>query len=401
MQRVFIGRQAIFDRDLEVYAYELLYREGRTSAAPVIGGDQASSRVILNTFTELGLERLVGRHLAFINLTRSFFVDLPPVAFSKDRVVLELLEDTAIDDRLLAGLSKLSNQGYTLALDDFEFESKWAPVLPFISIVKVEVPNIHWPSLQPKIEALRGAGLRLLAEKVETEAEYRRLLELKFDYFQGYYFSRPQVLSGKRLGENQLVNLQLLARLSDPAVTPGELESLIAQDPGLTYKILRYLNSAALNLPRKINTIGQAVVYLGLQRLRSWASLIALSGIANKPQDLFTTALVRAHMCGLLAAAGHPDEQGSAFTAGLLSVLDRLLDQPLQQIVQDLPLTAEVNAALLKYRGISGQALSCAISYENQLWEQVAFPGLNDDSIQDIYLQSSQLAFQQQEALLG
>jgi len=400
MQEIFIGRQAIFDRSMRVYAYELLYREGNTRNAPQFDGDQASSQVILNAFMEIGLERIAGRQRVFINLTRSFLVDLPPILFEKDRVVLEVLEDVEIDERLIEGIAELASRGFTLALDDFEFQPKWDAFLPYIDIIKVEVPALDWDNIETLLQRLHRYDIQLLAEKVETESEYRRLLDLGFDYFQGYFFSRPHVIEGRRLSENQLVTLKLLARLNDPQVSVEELETLIGQDPGLLFKILRYLNSASLALPRKVKSIKQAVVYLGLQRLRAWASLIALSRVKHKPLELFNTALVRAHTCVGLTTQTRPVEPETAFTVGLLLILDLLLDQPISEITEQLPLSNPVREALHGHAGVMGQALRCALAFENSDEKLPGFPGLNPQQIQEIYLESSERAFQEQQTLL-
>ena len=401
MQDYFIGRQAIFDRRLRVYAYELLYREGDTSHAPSVDGDRATSRLMLNAFTEMGLNRIAGDQRVFLNMTRSLLMDMPEFPFGKERLVLEILEDIEIDDEFVQSISLLAAKGYTLALDDFEFEEKWLPLIPHIAILKVEVPTLNWASLAQQIEKVHRNGLLLLAEKVETEQEYRQLHELGFDLFQGYYFSRPHVVSGKRLSENQLITLKLLAKLNDPKTTPKELENLIVQDPGLVYKILRYLNSAALAIPRKVDSIQQAIIYLGLQRLRGWASLIAISRVEDQPEELFTIALVRAHMCAKLAATVKQGESEGAFTVGLLSVLDLLMGRPIAKVLERVPISSSVKLALLDHQGVSGQALHCARSFEQEDELPTGFPGLTAAEVQEIYLQSTELAFQDQRNLLA
>lgn len=401
MQNIFIGRQAIYDRNMGVYAYELLYREGRTPSAPQLDGDQASARVILNALTEIGLDRIVGPHKAFINLTRNFFVEFPEIPFDPKRVVLEVLEDVVVDDHLIESVAALAKQGYKIALDDFEFEEKWNALIPHIDLIKVEIPTLNWEGLEQRLDLLRRHNVELLAEKVETEEEYRRLHDLGFDYFQGYFFSRPNVISGRRMGENHRIILKLLARINDPWATTGELEELISQDPGISYKILRYLNSAAMSLPRKIDSIAQAVVYLGLRKIRTWASLIALSGMENKPQELFNTALVRGHMCQALVQSEQSDEHDMAFTAGLLSILDSLLDQPLAEILTDLPLSKQIQEVLLNHQGPVGRALKCTLACENSEWNEINAPGYNWEQILNIYLDSTQLAFQEQSSLLA
>ncbi len=401
MHQIFVGRQAIFDRNIQVFAYELLYREQVEGNAPKVDGDQASSRVLLNSFMEIGLDRIAGKHPVFVNMTRGFFLDLPPMPFEKERVVLEILEDIEVDEQLVASVASLAAQGYRLALDDYEFEPKWDPLLPYMEIIKVEVPTLNWDRLADQLQRIRRPGLLLLAEKVETEEEYRQLHDLGFDLFQGYHFSRPNVVSGKRLGENHMVILKLLSRINDPDVTTEELERLIAQDPSLSYKILRYLNSAAIALPRTIESIGQAVVYLGLARLRAWASLLALSRVSNKPQELFLVALVRGHMCRSLVKQLQPAEAETAFTAGLLSILDLLLDRPLSEILEQISLSDTLHIALIQHQGLIGQALRCVLAYETQEWDRIRFPGMEQEEIQEAYLASSIQAFQEQDSLLN
>ncbi len=393
MQNIFIGRQAIFDREMATYAYELLYRESDSGGVSVTDGEMATSRVMLNAFVEIGLENVVGPHPAFINLTRSFFTDAPHIPFEKSQVVLEVLEDIEVDQRLVATVAKLSAEGYRIALDDYEFGSHWEPLLPYASIIKVEVPAVDPQRIEEQVRQLQKYDLKLLAEKIETEEEHQRYLELGFDYFQGYYFSRPQIIKGKRLPENKLVILQLLTSLNDPEVTIDALDRLISQDAALSYKILRHINSAAAALPRKLDRIGEAVVYLGLRQIRTWAHLIILSQTSDKPQELLYNALVRACMCEQLIQRSRRANAQAAYAAGLLSTLDLLLGCPLEEIMQELPVSDEIKGAILKYEGPIGEAVSCALAYESQQWERVAFCGLESAVISEIFVSSSHQAF--------
>ncbi|MCB1856667.1 MAG: HDOD domain-containing protein [Gammaproteobacteria bacterium] len=400
MQNIFVGRQAIYDRDLRLYAYELLYRKSLDNRAHLSDGDLASSRLILNAFMEIGLEKIAGDHRVFLNLTRRLLLEQPPIPFDKERVVLEILEDIELDTELIHSLKSLAGEGYVLALDDFEFEPKWEPVLPHARIVKVEVPTLDWDNLEARVHKLKQHQVLLLAEKVETKSEFTKLRELEFDLFQGYYFSRPQIISGKRLNGNQLFILKLLANLNDTAITPVQLEALIRQDPGLVLNILRYLNSAAIALPRKVESIKQAIVYMGLNRLKAWASLLILSRIDDKPEEMFTTALVRAHMCAGLIGKIDNSLVDQALTTGLLSIMDSLMDCTLAEIIAQIPLADTIREALLERRGILGKALSCALAFENCDWDQAAFQDLTANTIQELYNHATSLAFQERDNLL-
>ena len=402
MRDIYLGRQAIFDRKMELYAYELLFRSGNQNAANLIAGidgDSATSEVLLNTFIEIGLDRIAGPHPVFINLTRNFFLKMPEIPFEKDRVVLELLEDIPVDERLLQVVEDLSRSGHRLALDDYTFESKWDPLLPMVEIIKVDVLSLSLERIRQQIPRLKKHDVKLLAEKIETREDYEQLLELGFDYFQGYYFCHPTVLRGKRLDENQLVVLRLVSELNNPNVTINELERLITQDPSLSYKILRYINSAAIGMPQQVTSIRKAVIFMGLSRIRAWASLLALCQLDDKPRSHFTTALVRAHMCERLVAkqGGCPPE--TAFTVGLLSILDLLLDRSLSEIVAELALSDEIRDALLEQRGIAGRALRCTLAYEFQQRDEGGCEGFSDEDLVNVYLDASAQAFIEQQAL--
>ncbi|MCG8427660.1 MAG: HDOD domain-containing protein, partial [Chromatiales bacterium] len=349
--------------------------------------------VILNALTEIGFERLVDKKKAFINLTRHFFTDLPPIPFKHSRVVLEILEDIEVDNRLVKNIKALYEDGYSLALDDFNFEERWTPLIPYVDIIKVEIPAVDWANLPNKILKLRQKNIKVLAEKVETEEEFKRLHDMGFDYFQGYFFSRPNVVSAKRLSESQIVVMQLLAKLSQPDVEVDELEQLISLDPGLSLKILRYLNSAAVGLPRKIESIRQAVIYLGLQRIKAWSMLVSMAGLEGKPHEVFNSALVRAHMCAHILEQSGQASPDTGFTAGLLSILDVLMDQELSSLLAELPLSEEIRNGLINRKGPIGQAIVCTLAYEKHQWKSTSFPGLSRDDLLKIYLTSSQLAF--------
>ncbi len=391
---IIVGRQAIYDRHKRVNAYELLYRPCQGEAGEKTTGEQATARVMLNSFLDLGVERMVGPHQAFINFTHDLLVNLPAIPFEPGRLVLEILENTEVDDRLLRTVSELSAKGYIIALDDYALEPKWDPLLPHVDIIKFDVPSVAADDLRRRILPLRKTGVRLLAEKIETAAQYQFYFDLGFDLFQGYYFARPQAVKGQRLSENQLVVMQLLARINDPEVDIDELSQLIVQDASLSYKLLRYINSAALSLPRKVDSINQAVVYLGLARIRGLATLMSLTGFKDKPVELLTSALVRGHLCEYLSKSDADSDASSGFTVGLLSILDALLDMPMQDILKELPLSQRLVDALLLHKGSEGEALSCALAYEQHRWDQVSYRGLKTEEICKYYLHSTELAFQ-------
>ncbi len=387
-----IGRQAIFDRDLGVYAYELLYRDAQGHNT-MSDGDRASSLTLLNAFMEIGLDRIVGPHKAFINLTRHFFVDLPPIPFAPERVVFEVLEDIYVDDRLLTRLATMASQGFALAMDDYAFQPELAAVLPLVRYIKVEVQPDRLDELAQRMPALRATGAKLLAEKVETAEQFEQLKAMGFDYFQGYFFARPNLVRSARLYESSGMVTQLLARLNDPAVNMDDVVRLVSQDPGLSFKVLRYINSAAVGLPNKIESIQRAVVLMGLQRIRAWASLFAMSGLEGRPIELLNMGLLRANLCERLVRLGRQGKPDTAYTVGLLSILDAMMGRPIDALMHELPLPDDIRRAIAAHEGPYGEVLDQVIRIEQNDWPDGAGHGLAPGQAIEAYASSSAAAF--------
>ncbi len=364
MQDIYIARQPIFDRALSVYGYELLCRPAGRAPAASHNGDAATSEVILNTFTVFGLDELVGGRLAFINLTRAFLVDRHPVPFPPERVVLEVLEDTEPDAELLDALDRLRRAGYRIALDDFVYQPRLEPLVRAAHLVKVEVPRIPPAELAAQARLLRRLGVDLLAEKVETQGVFEQCRDAGFQYFQGFFFERPSLVRGSTLATPRLQALNVLARLQAPEQDTDALVELISNDLGLSYKLLRYLNSPLFRAPRPVDSIRRAVVYLGERELRTWASLMALASVPGKPQELATSFMVRARLCQSLGREAGLTDPDRCFTAGLFSGLDALLDAPMDELLAKLPLAEGVREALLHRQGEVGRLLEAVIELQ-------------------------------------
>ena len=390
MHDAFVGRQPIFDKSLNVYAYELLFRDGLLCDAHVVDGNQASTQVMLNTFTEFGLDSIVGGHFAFINLTQDLLTNELIQLLPRDRVVLELLEDIQVNDEVVDAVRKLSRQGYIIALDDFVYDASWQPLVEIADIIKLDVLNLENGEIEKQVQALKPYKARLLAEKIETIEQFNFLKSLDFDYYQGYFLSKPTIVEGKRTPTNKLSILQLLTKLTRPDPVHEEIEKLIAQDVTLSYKVLRYINASCFAMPRKIVSINEAVIYLGLNNIRRFASMMAMSGFSDQPHEVLLTALVRARMCELLAEEADCNDSVSFFTLGLLSTLDIMLAMPMHQVLAELPLEEMLEQALLHSTGDMGMALDCVKAYENQQWNAVIFADLSQSTITNIYLNAVQ-----------
>ncbi len=279
---IFIGRQPIYDKNLNVYAYELLFRAGQQqNAANIVDGDIATTNVVLNALTEIGMDKLVGEQLAFINLPRNFLLTLgdDPVPEIKHQIVLEILEDIAADDEVVAAVQDLSTNGYTIALDDFVYNASLQPLVDNANVIKIDLMALDEDSLSDHVSKLANGKRKLLAEKVETQEEFERCKQLGFDYFQGYFFCKPNIVKGQRAPANKLAVMKVLASLQSPDLDTKELTQTISQDVTLSYRLLRYINSAQFGLGKQIDSIKRAVVMLGRNTIRNLASLIALSQI--------------------------------------------------------------------------------------------------------------------------
>lgn len=399
--QVVIARQPIFDRDYNIFAYELLFRNASNATKAdfsAFSGDTATSRVINYAFLELGIERVIGKHTAFINLTRNFILNDDPVPASQDKVVVEILEDIFVDDELLDGIKKLVKQGYTIALDDFIFHESLRPLVELASIIKVDILALDDNALREHVNILREYDVKLLAEKVETRTDYELCMALGFDYFQGFFFCRPDNIEDKPIPDNQLVLVQLIKKLQDPNVEFEEIEDLISKDPGLTYKLLRLLNSAAIAMPRKINSIREGLVILGMKAIKTWTNLIIMSELQSVPKELLYQALIRAKMGALLAPHYNCSEE-SSFLVGIFSTIDAMLNRPMATIIEPLHLSDTTKLALIQRKGELGELLSDIELYERGLWSELNRAKVSLDELSQRYIEATEWTIKAKEVI--
>ena len=389
MQDIYIGRQPIFNRNMDLFAYELLYRPNNVhNAAGVINHDHATTQVMINACLDFGLDRLVGEKPAFINLPRSFIVGDNPLPFPKGRVILEILEDIKIDEPLLNAVRKLRAEGYDIALDDFVYRTDLNSLIALSKFVKIDFKALPREAIREQVSALQASKVELLAEKVETYEDFEYARQLGFQYFQGYFLCRPKIVSGRSLASNRLAILRLLSKLSDPDTKVAELADLVSQDVALSYKLLRSLNSPFYALPKRVDSIHHAIVYVGMQQIRKWISLIVLMNIADKPSQLMVLALTRARMCELIGEALGEKNREGLFTVGMFSLLDALMDDNLENVLVELPLSAEIKAAILNHEGAMGSILRTVLLYERGRWDAIDSLPSESAAVTEAYLQS-------------
>jgi EAL and modified HD-GYP domain-containing signal transduction protein len=386
MKDIYFARQPIYNRDLQVEGYELFYRQAGADSAQFLDAEIATSQIVLNTVTEVGLDQIVGPHRVFINVARDFVVGGYLEMFALPQLVFEVLGDIVVDEPLLQTLRGLHQQGYRFVLDDYTDNEAYRALLEIADYVKIDMLVTPEEEVRRLVPLLRQRQVALMAERIETQMIQELCQSLHFDYFQGYHFSQPRLLKFRGVPANQLAILQLVSKLHDPEIDLKAIELLISQDVSLSYKLLRYINSAYFNLSRRIDSIQRAIALLGIKKIRSWATLISLSNLDDHRSDLITVALERAKMCELLADAMGIKQKESGFTVGLLSVLDAMTQVPLDLILAALPLDEEINKALLQHKGPLGRILACTLAYERCDWESLDILDLEPSQINDAYM---------------
>ena len=387
MSEILIGRQQILDSRLNIYAYEILFRGRDFDLSHIEGAANATNQVISDLLLEIGLNDIVGSAKAFINFTTRNLLEKTPLSLPKDRIVIEVLENITIDQTIIDNLNEFAREGYTIALDDFVFTPEWVPLVKIADIIKLDVKATPLPKLLALIEKLKRFNITLLAEKVETPEQFEVLKSAGCELFQGFFFSVPHTVVGKRLGVNQAAAVELLAKINIPEASVDDISTIISHDVGLSYKLLRYINSAFLGLPNKIESIKHAVTYLGINEIKRWVNILTLTSLSDKPAALFQQILIRGKMCELLAKL-YNEVPEHLFLIGLLSSLDSLLDIPLADALEQLPLSEDVYSAILQHSGTAGEILSYVISYERWELTEYTLSQIGPKNIGEVYLES-------------
>lgn len=391
---IFIARQPIFDIRQNVFAYELLYRSGIKNLYAGINGDQASSEVIGSSFLLFGLENLTMGKKAFINFTRKLLEDEVATLLPKESIVVEVLENVEPDKQMLSACIKLKELGYLLALDDFAYDPRFEPFIDLVDIIKVDFLQTSPQDRAALVQRIGNKNIKFLAEKVETKEDFNQALQAGYSYFQGYFFSKPNIVSGKDITSFKLTYLQLLQEIGKPDLDFDELEEIIKRDVALSYKLLRYINSAAFSLRGNISSIKQALVLLGQKEIKKWVSLVALRSIGeDKPDELVKLAISRGRFCELMSPKlGLKHRSPDFFLMGMFSLIDAFLDQPLAYILSQLPIAVDIKRALLGKESRFKDVYQMAVSYEQGNWEKALRLAkrlkLEEQEIIDVYLES-------------
>ncbi|MEI8657722.1 MULTISPECIES: EAL and HDOD domain-containing protein [Vibrio] len=376
MYTTYVARQPILNSKRHTLGYELLFRDGEQNSFPQhVDADRATYRLIVENFLSIGINPAIDNSRCFINFPYNSLIRRLPLTLPKQKIVIEVLETCRPTDELLEAIIELNNEGYLIALDDFVYSPEWERFLPYVQIIKLDIMamGIDAACAMVKKQLARGSRKRYLAERVETEDEFRAAREAGFRFFQGYFFSKPEIIKQRYVSPKHIVAMQLFQEVCKPHVDFVRVEKLVAKDVALSYKLLCFVNSITERIEVPISSFRQALVYLGQDRLKIFVSLAVASYISNhKPKELYNLSLQRAQFCQLTATRRKFDEhKDQAFLIGLFSVLDAMLDISLDVIVEQLPLTESVKEALNKRLGPFGELLNLEECFEKADWQGV------------------------------
>ena len=350
----------------------MLFRNGIDNLFPDIDGDIASSTVLSNSFLYIGLEKLTSGKKAFINLTRDLLLKQIPSLFSPAFLYSEILETIEPDASLITVISQMYRKGCHFALDDFVFHTKFKPFMQYADIIKIDIQQTPFDEAKILIDKLEEQSTKFLAEKVETREEYSQAIELGFSYFQGYFFSQPEIIKQKDIAPSQIHLLRIIGELNREDADVNRLENIIKSDVSISYRLLKYMNSAFFNLPNKVTSIKGAILFLGFSEVRKIVSLLAMTTLVEeKPIELIRTSIMRAKLCELVGKAdGYHGDSSELFLLGLFSLMDVILDTEMELIVKQLPITDQLKIALIYRKGELAKYLEIVCDHEKGNWDE-------------------------------
>jgi EAL and modified HD-GYP domain-containing signal transduction protein len=387
----FLARQPIFNSARVVYGYELLFRSGPENRYDALQADVASASTV-DSILLYGIERLTPGCRAFLNCTRDFLIRDFATMLPPDRVVLEILETVPMDDEVHGACRRLKQAGYLLALDDFQERPDWKPLVAMADFIKVDLLATS-PADQLRLaRTYLPMNIRLVAEKVETYNDFHRTLRWGYAYFQGYFFSRPEMLAGNDIPPNQMNHLLALQAVNRQPMDVGEVGARIKAEASLSFRLLRYLNSPAFPLLGEVRSIPHALALLGERGARKWVSLIAVTCMASrKPPELAALPLIRAQFCELLAPyARQPDSANDLFLLGLLSAMDAILDMRMPDVLKEITVHQEIRDALMGKANKLREIFEFALNYERGRWDEIGPSatrlGIQEDMIPGLYV---------------
>ncbi len=396
---IFVGRQPVLTREKKTFGYELLFRDGVRNAFPGIDYDTATSKVLDTTFFSMDFSEITGNRPGAVNFTKELILQKIPMVFPKDKLIIEILENIEPDGDIVAEFRELRKKGYRLALDDFVFNDRYADILDLFDIIKFDVLATPLDKLSRTVAHIRSnCKSALLAEKVETHEMFEKAKQMGFSLFQGYFFSKPEVLSGRQIPSSQLTRLELIAETGRPSMDVEKLNDIIRKDLSVSYKLLRFINSAYFRRTSEINTVRDAILYLGVGEVKKFIQVVVAAGLSeNKPDELVRLSLMRARICELVGKnfniGFYPEE---LFVIGLFSLMDAMLDREMAQVLKQVSFSEKIKKALLGKNPAFNRILSEIACFEKGDRQQCREGGSKADlfrkKLPDFYLDAVKMA---------
>ena len=392
MQKKFIARQPIFDSKENIYGYELLFRSGLENFFSCENPEHATSSVIVDSFLLFGIETLTAGRYAFLNFTDDLILKKFATLLPNQQVIIEILETVNPSPEMISACKELKSQGYRLALDDFEYNPDLDPLVKIADLIKIDIQKTPLEEWKEQVKNFDGQNIPFLAEKVETREQFRMAQELGFKYFQGFFFGRPETFSTQEIHGFKLNYIQLMKEISEEHPNFDRIEDIVKREPMICYKLFRYLNSPIFAFSREIQSIHHALVLLGLNEVRKWISIVSLAAIGeDKPSALMTSLIVRAKYCEMLATLmGKKELELDLFLMGLLSMIDTVLESPLNKILEQVSTSNAVKSALLQGDGPLKPVFDLLIATEKGNWthisENASLLDIPEDSLATAYL---------------
>ena len=395
----YVARQPIFDRELDPFAHELLFRDGLDNALLLTDGTSATSNVMSNSVLAFGIQNLTAGKKAFINITREILLKEYVHLLPRDTVIPEMLGEIRPEPHVIDACRKLKDAGYQIALDDVSGDDR-GPLFEIADFVIVDFLLTDGKRRENLTKSLQKRNVKLVAKKIELHEQFERAVDLGYDYYQGFFFAKPQTLSRPEIPANKQHYLELARQVNRPSLSFDDLHDLIKRDVSLAYRLLRYLNSAYIGLPVEVRSIRHALVLLGEKEIRKWATLISLTCLGeDKPSELLLAALTRARCLETLGPIlDLGAEAQDLFMLGLMSLLDAVVDRPMAECLAGMPLAQCILDALLGRGGRYRDILEVAIHYERAAWPDLEEAsrrlGLSESQIPELHLEALRWARQ-------
>lgn len=390
----YIAKQPILNSKQETVAFELLFRDGESNSFPDIDPDKATSKIIVDNQLTLGLDALTGACPAYINFHADALINLIPTFLDPKKVVVEILEDVPITNKLINACKLLKEKGYTLALDDYDFDDKWDVFFPFVDIIKVDILEVDLAKIIRSLPKLKKHKLTLLAEKVEERHEFEKLQMLGFTMFQGYFFAKPEMVKKRNILSSKKHMIDLMEHVCSPDFDIDAISEVFSTDLGLSYKLLRFINSPTYGPSKEISSLRHALVYIGELELRKFIALLILADLSEgKPNEIIRISLVRAKFCEKISVL-RKDVQNppKSFLTGMLSHIDGILDQSIASVMDVLPVHSDIKVALVQKDNYLSKYLDLCMVLEQGKWQQAKniakLINLTEEDYLDLYQES-------------